>query len=51
MSTKGAAASGKPHDYKAHFTRTRSKYEKVMEVRVLTNGSASASCRNTRRTP
>ncbi|WFD20066.1 hypothetical protein MCAP1_002310 [Malassezia caprae] len=31
MSTRGPAASGKPHDYKAHFTRTRSKYEKVIE--------------------
>lgn len=33
MSIKGPATSGKPHNYKAHFTRTRSKYEKVMEVR------------------
>lgn len=44
MSTSAKSAAGpasKPHDYKAHFTRTRGKYDTAMERNAALQGAAA----------
>ena len=40
-SAKSAGPSSKPHDYKAHFTRTRGKYDTAMERNAALQGAAA----------
>lgn len=39
--SKAAGAPGKTHDYKAHFTRTRVAYDKVIAVRIFADAAPS----------
>ena len=40
-SAKTAGPASKPHDYKAHFTRTRGKYDTAMERNAALQGAAA----------